>query len=206
MIRRYRGSQGESILNSNCGVGLTAVTLVLIAVLLVAVGIYFFIQEGHGSLVSTSQPCPSTPLVAINQSERIVALASFGVEGLCLFGGSSNSTELGGLVYIAASASEQTQGFQNVTSFGNCNANATSSTSCVGMIFVMSREESLCFWMHNTRIPLQQVWISSSSLVVATFEAQPYSNKAVCHTAQFVLETFPSTVISLGSKGEAYKV
>jgi uncharacterized membrane protein (UPF0127 family) len=109
-------------------------------------------------------------------------------------------------VYVASTHSEQVQGFQNVQSFGNCNGNATATTSCIGMIFVLSSVQSLCFWMHNTEIPLQQVWISSSSIVVHTYQAVPYSNSEVCNVAQFVLETFPSAQISPGDMVIVYNL
>ncbi len=113
----------------------------------------------------------------------------------------SNGSISTGLVYIASTKAEQVQGFQNATSFGSCNGfSKNESTSCLGMIFVTTSTQDLCFWMHDTPLPLQQVWISSNGTVTYTYEAQPESLNTICHNAIDVLETGPSIPISIGDK------
>jgi uncharacterized membrane protein (UPF0127 family) len=191
---------------SKSSLGFLAIGVIVAIVLLVIGGIYYYTQlASSGNLVVTSRPCfKNQPFSASSQSEPISGLSSFAVEGLCIVDTSTNATAIGGFVYVASTASQQAQGFQNVSNFGDCNGNATSEVACIGMIFVTPNTQNLCFWMHNTEIPLQQVWISSSSLVVTTYQAQPNNNTPVCHFGQFVLETFPSAQISLGQKVVIY--
>jgi uncharacterized membrane protein (UPF0127 family) len=106
---------------------------------------------------------------------------------------------LDGLVYVAENSAEQAQGFQNVTSFGNCNGLASNGLSCVGMLFNFSTPQELCFWMHNTEIPLQQDWISANGTVVYVYQANPENDSPVCYMGKYVLETFPDADISLGN-------
>jgi uncharacterized membrane protein (UPF0127 family) len=177
----------------------------MVAILIASIAAFYYFTEiapQRGSLALISEPCQSISANSSNQS--ISALSSFAVEGLCIVDPANNTTVIGGLVYVASTSSQQIQGFQDDADFGNCNGNATLSLSCVGMIFVTTQVQSLCFWMHNTEIPLQQVWISASSAVVATFQAQPFNDNSVCHNAQFVLETSPSPLVFPGDKVEVY--
>jgi uncharacterized membrane protein (UPF0127 family) len=127
-----------------------------------------------------------------------IPLSSFPVGSIDIVKG-SNSTVNTGLVYVASTNAEQVQGFQNVHNFGNCNGKSVNeSTQCLGMIFVSASTQNLCFWMHNTPLPLQQVWISSNGTVVYIYQAQKNSDKSVCQTGLDVLETSPNASISLG--------
>jgi uncharacterized membrane protein (UPF0127 family) len=128
------------------------------------------------------------------------SLSTFAVHGIEIVN-HTNGSVTHGLVYFASTTPEQIQGFQNVQSFGNCNGlSKNESTQCLGMIFVTTSTQDLCFWMHNTPLPLQQVWISSNGTVLYIYQAQPESLKNVCQSAVDVLETSPSTPISLGDK------
>lgn len=118
-----------------------------------------------------------------------VQLYSFNVESIRI-------GNISGNVYVASSTSEQTQGFQNVTSFGDCNGRE----NCIGMIFVWTSSQNLCFWMHDTKIPLEQTWIASNGTVIAVYEAQPLNDNSICHFASYVLETNPSVQIGVGDK------
>jgi uncharacterized membrane protein (UPF0127 family) len=130
----------------------------------------------------------------------MVPLSSFPVEGIRIVN-HLNGTTIKGLVYVASSTQQQVQGFQNVTTFGNCNGFSTNlSTRCLGMIFVTSYTQNLCFWMRNTPLALQQVWISANGTVVYIFEAQPESLKTVCQSGVDVLETSPTLPISVGDR------
>ncbi len=187
---------------SSSGLGLIAITVLLVVVAAVMIcGVYFLnaFEAKGGSLSTTSGPCSALGVAISPQTESENNLSSFPVKSLCVVN-PQNAGVISGFVYVASTHSEQVQGFQDVQSFGNCNGNATESEPCIGMIFATSSAQNLCFWMHNTLIPLQQVWVSSSSIVVDIHEATPNSNSEVCHSAQFVFETFPSAQISIGDR------
>jgi len=126
-------------------------------------------------------------------------LSGFPIECIRILNRSNNSTISDGLVYVAENGQEQAQGFQYATSFGDCNGFATNGLSCDGMIFNFSSSQELCFWMHNTLIPLQQVWITQNGTVVSVYQAISQSDFSVCHYAKYVLETVPNVSISLGN-------
>lgn len=124
-----------------------------------------------------------------------MALSGFPVEEITITN-PTNGSVVNGLVYVANTTQEQVQGFQNATSFGDCNGfSKIHSMQCIGMIFVTPNTSSLCFWMHNTPLPLRQAWISSGGVVTYIYQAQPESDKSVCQNAQDVLETSPSSPI-----------
>ncbi len=147
------------------------IVLVVVALILVFFASFSFIQNYQ------------------QQAQPIPLLSSFEVESITI-------SNVSGFVYVASTNAEQVQGFQNVTSFGNCNGRG----SCIGMIFVFSGDQNLCFWMHNTKIPLEQVWIAGNGTVVAVYQAQPESDASVCHLASFVLETSPTMKIAVGDR------
>lgn len=66
-----------------------------------------------------------------------------------------------------------------------------------GMLFVFSGEDRYAFWMKNTEIPLDMIWIDSQNKVIEVKTAQPCSEETtedVCKTyipsaaAKYVLE------------------
>jgi uncharacterized membrane protein (UPF0127 family) len=188
----------------NSGLSLVIIATLALVIVVAATGIYLLLPRS-ASLDTIATPCYDATLQQNYSGTEIVpGLTGFAVEGLCVLNVDSSSIELGGYVYVASSSSEQEQGFQNVPNFGNCNGNASLSTSCIGMIFVTGQEQNLCLWMHNTEIALQQVWISSSSIVTSVYQAQPYNDTSVCHNGQFVLETFPSVSIVPGDRVETF--
>jgi len=126
-------------------------------------------------------------------------LSGFSIACIRILNKSNNSTILDGLVYVAEGGQEQTQGFQNVASFGDCNGFAMGGLTCDGMIFNFSSSQELCFWMHNTLIPLQQDWITQNGTIVSVYQAMPQNDSSVCHYAKYVLETAPNVPISLGN-------
>ena len=129
-----------------------------------------------------------------------VSLSTFEVEVIEIINHTNGSTT-NGLVYVASTNAEQVQGFQNAQTFGNCNGfSKNKSTSCLGMIFVTTNTQNLCFWMHDTPLPLEQVWILSNGTVAYIYQAQPESLKTVCQTAMDVLETNLSVSISVGDR------
>jgi uncharacterized membrane protein (UPF0127 family) len=133
-----------------------------------------------------------------NGSKNVTnSLSGFKVESLRIIA-ENKSTVVSGFVYVANISAEQIQGFQNVTNFGNCDGFASSSSECIGMIFVFSGNQNQCFWMHNTILPLQQDWIQGNGTVSEIYEAHPETDYTVCYPATFVLETSPNETISVG--------
>jgi uncharacterized membrane protein (UPF0127 family) len=191
-----------------------AFTAFVITLALIGAAITVYLFELYGgtnntvvshTVGSTSQRTISTEGTSSSSSSssgQIAALAGFGVESIVITPPKgSNQQVVSGLVYVAETSSQQAQGFMNVASFGNCNGHSknTSNSRCIGMMFVFSSpSEYLCFWMHDTPLPLQQVWITSNGTVVNIYQAQPESDASVCHSGQFVLETDPGEQISLG--------
>ncbi len=60
-----------------------------------------------------------------------------------------------------------------------------------GMLFVFGEGEAGCFWMKDTRIPLDIVWLDSNKKVVYTSKnTTPYSEESLCPDvpATYVLE------------------
>ncbi|MFI5412555.1 MAG: DUF192 domain-containing protein [Candidatus Micrarchaeales archaeon] len=98
--------------------------------------------------------------------------------------------------YIASTLQQQEQGYMNQTSIGDCG----SRSPCLGMLFLFNNQSYLCFWMHNTEIPLNQLWIAANGTVTYEYVGQPYSNNTICYNAIEVLETLPNQRIPLGSK------
>ena len=126
-------------------------------------------------------------------------LANFPTSCINITSADRKSTILNGMVYVAGTASQQAQGFMNVTNFGTCNGSANGNARCVGMIFNFTSSQDLCFWMHDTKIPLQQDWIAGNGTIVYEYQAQPESDASVCFFAKYVLETFPNASIPIGS-------
>ena len=158
------------------GIGRITVIVVIVVVLSLAGALYF-----------------------IQSQQRAISISSFEIERLQIVNFAGNST-VSGFVYVAATATQQVQGFQGVTSFGNCNGIASNASECIGMMFVFTSEQEICLWMHNTILPLQQVWISGNGTVSAIYQAQPETDFTVCHSSTYVLETSPNMPISMGTQ------
>jgi uncharacterized membrane protein (UPF0127 family) len=161
---------------------IAALILSLIVIALLVISLLFYIQYSESSGQSNT---------------RTSSLSTFKVESLRIVS-KNNSTVIGGFVYVASTGAQQIEGFQNATNFGNCNGSASASSECIGMIFVFSGNQSQCFWMHNTIMPLQQVWISGNGTVTYIYHAHPETDFTVCYPAAFVLETNPNATISVG--------
>ncbi len=143
-------------------------------------------------------------VLLIIQSQQVLgSLRSFKVESILIVNSASNST-IDGFVYVASDSAQQTQGFQGVTNFGECNGLATNSTKCIGMMFVFPADQQICLWMHNTQMPLQQGWISANGTVTYTYQAHPETDFTVCHSARYVLETNSTLMIEAGDRVYQY--
>ena len=105
------------------------------------------------------------------------SLSSFPVKGIMVANKSWN-------VYVAINQAQQEQGYMYQHTIGNCNG----KRNCLGMLFPMQTNESICMWMHNTPIPLYQYWINSNAIVYA-YNGMPFSDQVVCHYGIAVLET-----------------
>ncbi len=99
-------------------------------------------------------------------------------------------------VEIADSAAEQSYGLMNRTDLdGN-----------TGMLFVFDYDAPHTFWMKNTLIPLDMIWINKEGQVVYVYEnAQPCGD-SICNSiipkgiARYVLEINGGEVQKLGIK------
>lgn len=72
-----------------------------------------------------------------------------------------------------------------------------------GMVFLFPREQQLSFWMHNTLIPLDIIFIRSDRTILGVVEnATPQTDtpRAIPGISQFVLEVPGGTSAKLGIK------
>ncbi len=174
--------------DQNSAISILPLILIVLLVILISLAVFLYYIE--------NETPPPVPLSSF-QVQRITISNESGSDS----NSSTTNSVIEGIVYVASTVDQQVQGFQNVTNFGNCNGlSKNSSTLCIGMIFVTSSTQNLCFWMHDTPLPLEQVWISSSYKVVYVYQAQPESDKNVCQNAQDVLETSPNMTIKLGEQ------
>lgn len=93
--------------------------------------------------------------------------------------------------YLALNQSQQQLGYMNQTSLGNCNGHSP----CIGMLFLFSGENTYCFWMKNTEIPLEQIWFNTNT-ETHVYTGQPYSTATACYPGFAVLETSPGFAIA----------
>jgi uncharacterized membrane protein (UPF0127 family) len=117
---------------------------------------------------------------------------SFMIVGLGLVGNGSHGMYYS---YLAATPQQQQQGYMNATGIGDCNGHSP----CLGMLFVFQNYSNLCFWMENTRIPLEQTWLTlnnSAYTATYTYNATPYDTTPICHNGAAVLETAPGRIVS----------
>ncbi len=95
-------------------------------------------------------------------------------------------------VYIANTTTQQARGYMFADTLGeNCTIAASSFKGCVpkGMLFVFKNQSNECFWMDNTRIPLEQIWIDANGSVAEVYNATPFSKANICYSGMYVLET-----------------
>ena len=81
-----------------------------------------------------------------------------------------------------ANYSQELSGLMNANFLGLYVYNAE------GMLFPNYLNSTpFCFWMHNTYIPLNQIWVENNT-VVAVYEAQPLDNTPICYNGTEVIE------------------
>jgi uncharacterized membrane protein (UPF0127 family) len=78
-----------------------------------------------------------------------------------------------------------------------------------GMLFVFDKEGSYPFWMKNTQIPLDIIWINSSKEVVyVSRNSTPCANECPLISpgkdASYVLELNPGSDVQVGDKVNFY--
>ena len=71
-----------------------------------------------------------------------------------------------------------------------------------GMIFVFAREEPLAFWMKNTRIPLDIIYLDAAGQVVSIRQMKPHDLRTVPSggPAQYVIELNEGAAAAVGVK------
>jgi hypothetical protein len=87
-------------------------------------------------------------------------------------------------VYVADNEIRWTLGYMNVSSYDPRGVGA------VGMIFLFPRNDTYCFWMKNTRLPLVIVWISGEA-VTGWAGGVPLDERPMCGYGDKVLELRP---------------
>ncbi len=85
------------------------------------------------------------------------------------------------VVFLAANKTAWTNGLMYVS------LNELRVSGSIGMLFVFPNDTQQCFWMANTEIPLQQLWINNGTVNYA-YNATPYSTLSICYTGKEVLE------------------
>jgi uncharacterized membrane protein (UPF0127 family) len=71
-----------------------------------------------------------------------------------------------------------------------------------GMVFVFPRESQLSFWMHNTRIPLDILYLDANGVIVTIKQMEPYNEDGVPtdKPAKYAIELNRGTAAQLGLK------
>ena len=71
-----------------------------------------------------------------------------------------------------------------------------------GMIFVFPNERQLSFWMKNTRIPLDIIYLSRDGVVVSIHQLKPYDTTSVhsARPAQYAIELNQGAAAETGIK------
>lgn len=96
-------------------------------------------------------------------------------------------------IEIAESPAEQQQGLMYRSFMRNDN----------GMLFIFERDEPRAFWMHNTIIPLDIIYVNSKMEIVSIAQdTQPYSDESIRSTgpAMYVIEVNSGFSVQYGLK------
>lgn len=80
-----------------------------------------------------------------------------------------------------------------------------------GMIFIFDKKDRYPFWMHNTKIPLDMIWMNESSIVYIVENAQPCDSNCGTYwpdeNALYVLEVNAGIVKRDNLKtGDAFEI
>jgi len=173
------------------------VSVQIIVILVIALGSISIVYFLSNSPAKDASGCAPNSILSLGNTSAGL-LAGFPVTCLLVKSSTNGSTILSGDVYVANTEAQQQEGFMNVTNFGNCNGANTNGVSCVGMLFNFSSSEELCFWMHDTEIPLEQVWIATNGTVTSVYQAAAENNTSICHDGNYVLETSPQEPLVTG--------
>lgn len=74
-----------------------------------------------------------------------------------------------------------------------------------GMIFVFGKDKTLPFWMKDTLIPLDMIWVNSQGIIVSIETAQPEPNTPIFKLKMYQNSTPAQYVIELNA-GDANKL
>jgi uncharacterized membrane protein (UPF0127 family) len=100
-------------------------------------------------------------------------------------------------VYVANTVAQQEIGLSGRSSIGDCSGFG----NCAGMLFVYKNDSLLCFWMKDTRMPLEQYWIENGTITSEGSEPV-YSLNSTCNSGSMVLETAPGFPARIGQRVE----
>jgi uncharacterized membrane protein (UPF0127 family) len=154
--------------------------MVLLIVVILAIVLVYIRTQPQMNVTPTTQ---STTIASSRGLD-----SEFNVTQITIYSNGSNSTYY---AYFPVNLSQEEQGYMNQTSIGDCRG----MSPCIGMLFLFNYSQDLCFWMDNTEIALNQVWIASNGTITGEYIGTPYSKATICYTAQAVLETLPNTTI-----------
>lgn len=73
-----------------------------------------------------------------------------------------------------------------------------------GMLFPFDEEEEQTFWMKDTRIPLDIIFIDSDGFVNSVFLGEPYSEEIISGIAKYVLELNADSGVTEGDFIDLY--
>ena len=101
--------------------------------------------------------------------------------------------EIGNKTYnvkVAQTDQEQSDGLQNVASLPNNE----------GMLFVFEDNEERSFWMEDTPIPLDIIFIDEDLIVKEVYTGEPNSTRALVGECTYVLEVNPNSGVKIGDE------
>lgn len=114
-------------------------------------------------------------------------------EGELTFMDAANNPIISIDIEIAESPAEQQQGLMYRSFMRNDN----------GMLFIFERDEPRAFWMHNTIIPLDIIYVNSKMEIVSIAQdTQPYSDESIRSNgpAMYVIEVNSGFSVQYGLK------
>lgn len=92
-------------------------------------------------------------------------------------------------VKVADTDKERQKGLQGITTLAEDE----------GMLFVYDEPQEVSFWMQNTKIPLDIIFINEDQEVIRVFKGEPDSeNQLTCKDVQYVLEVNQNSGVKSG--------
>lgn len=160
-------------------------TVLLLVIVLIAILLVYVKSTENTSTIPTTSYATTINSENLNSEFNITRVSV-----------SYNNTNTTYYAYLASTINQQLLGYMNQSSIGNCNG----MSPCLGMLFLFNSSQNLCFWMKNTEIPLNQVWVAQNGSVVQEYIGTPYSTAVVCATGIAVIETSTNQSIPTSAK------